>query len=95
VPPQQRVRCDDRSDLFQHLPTEHLGLDRQPAPLIVVEQNSLLSQFLPEDGILRLQVLNRLLLLAVDQSGQDQQQQLPRTQDKAHTSPGAASSCET
>ena len=60
VPAEKRVGRDDRCDLFQHFPAEHLGFDRQPAPLVVVQKNSVLAQFLLQHCILRPQILDGL-----------------------------------
>ena len=46
-------------------------------PLVVAEQDSFFPQFLSEDPILRYEILDGVLLPAVDRAGKDQEQQLP------------------
>lgn len=39
VPAQDRVRCERRADFCQELASQDFAFDRQPAPLVVIEQN--------------------------------------------------------
>src|SRR5262249_27770035 len=62
-----------------------------PAALVVVEQDAFLAQLLLEHLVFGTEVLDDLLLLAMDPAGQDDQQELPGVQDEVHQS-GAADS---
>jgi hypothetical protein len=52
MPPWNRIRSDDGGQLIEHFPPEDLTFDSQPPALVVVEQDSLLSELLFEDSIL-------------------------------------------
>ena len=56
---------------------EDLAFDGKPASQAVVEENSFLSKLLPEYLILSEEVLEGILLPAIDPAGQDYEQQLP------------------
>jgi len=53
---------------------EDLAFDGEPASLAVVEENSFLSKLLPEYLILSEEVLEGVLLPAIDSAGEDQEQ---------------------
>jgi hypothetical protein len=74
MPTQNRIRSHDAGQFVEHLPAEDLAFDSQPPALVVVEQDSVLSELLSENSILRQEVLNGVLLSAVDPAGQDQEQ---------------------
>jgi hypothetical protein len=57
--------------LFEHLPPEDLAFDGQSPALVVVEQDSVLSELLSEDPILGQEVLDDVLLSAIDPAGRD------------------------
>jgi hypothetical protein len=89
MPPENRIRSHDRGQLLEHLPPEDLAFDGQAPPLVVVEQDSVLSERLSEDPILRQEVLDGVLLSAIDPAGEDQEQQLPWLKLRLHVPPDA------
>ena len=56
----------------------------QCATLFIAQQDSFLAKFLAKYLILRAQVVDDLLLLAVDPAGKNDQRQLPRLQNEFH-----------
>ena len=56
---------------------EDLAFDSQRPALVVVEQDSFLSKLIPEYLILSDEVLEGVLLPAIDPAGEDEQQQVP------------------
>jgi hypothetical protein len=56
MPAENRVGCEDCTDLLQHLATQKLAFDRQSPALIIVEQNAFLTELFPEHLILSSQV---------------------------------------
>jgi hypothetical protein len=75
VPSQNRVGRHDRCHLLQHPATESLAPRRQPPALGVSQPNSPASQLLLENAILLHQIVDHLLLAAVDPSSQGDEQQ--------------------
>ena len=84
MPAQNGVRRNQRADFAQQCAPQNFPFDGQPAPLIVIQQNPFLALQFLEYLILGAKILDDLLLLLVDPSSQDRQQQLPRLNDKAH-----------
>jgi len=70
VPAKDRVWCNQRADLFKHLPTQNLAFDGQPMPLVVVQQYAFPAELLLEHLILSPEVLDHNLLLPIDPAGQ-------------------------
>ena len=77
MPPQDRIRSYDSSNLLQHLPAEDLAFDRQTSSLVIIEEDASLSELLFEDLVFRAQVLDSTLLPVIDPAGQNQNQQIP------------------
>jgi hypothetical protein len=71
MPAEDRIRSDDSCQLLEHLAPEGLAFDSQPPPLVVVKQDSVLSELLSEDPILRYEVLDSVLLSAIDPARED------------------------
>jgi hypothetical protein len=90
MPPENRIRSHDGGQLLEHLPPEDLAFDGQAPPLVVVEQDSVLSELLSEDPILRQEVFDGVLLSTIDPAGEDQEQQLPWLKLRLHVPPDAA-----
>jgi len=67
VPTQDRVRREQRPDFPQPFAAENLGLHGQPTPLVIRQQDPFASMGFPEHAIFRGQVVDDLLLLAMDQ----------------------------
>ena len=84
VPPQDRVRCEQRADLSQQFPAEHLFLHGQAAALIVIEQDTLLAHFLSEHLVFGPKICYDLMLLTIDPAGKNHEEELPRLQHEAH-----------
>jgi hypothetical protein len=59
--------------MLQQLAAQNSYLHRQPSALIVVEQDTILAEFLLEHLVLGPQVLDDRFLLTVDPAGQDQE----------------------
>jgi hypothetical protein len=70
VPAQDGVGCDDRAQILEHLPAEGLAADRQPATLVVVEEDPLAAELLSEDAVLLAEILDGLLLLLAEPVGE-------------------------
>ena len=89
MPPENRIRSHDGGQLLEYLPPEDLAFDSQAPALVVVEQDSFLSELLSEDSILRQEVLDGVLLSAVDPACKDQEQQMPWLKLGLHVPPDA------
>jgi hypothetical protein len=90
MPPENRIRSHHGGQLLdQHLPPEDLAFYSQAPPLVVVEQDLFLSKLLSEDPILRQEILDDILLSAIDPAGQDQEKQLPWLKLALHVPPDA------
>ncbi len=57
---------------------------RNRPALVVVEQDPFLSELLTEDPVLRQEVLDSVLLSAIDPPGEDQEQQMPWLKTRLH-----------
>jgi hypothetical protein len=75
--------------LLELFPPEDLTFDSQPPALVVVEQDSLLSELFFEDSILGQEVLDSVLLRVIDPAGKDQKQQMPWLKLGLHVPPDA------
>ncbi len=63
----------------------------QPPPLVVAEQHSFLVKFLAQNGVLRPQILDCVLLLSIDPTGQRRSKKLPRMKNHVGNPKAAAS----
>ena len=75
MPIQERARGDDGGDLLEPMPTDFLGLSGQSSALVVVEPG-LFAQSLLEDFDLLLEILDDVLLVAVEPAGQTDEDEL-------------------
>jgi hypothetical protein len=66
MPAQDRIGCHDGGNLRQHSTSQQLTFDGQATVLIVVEKYSLLTQLLFEYLIFCDQILDCMLLMAID-----------------------------
>ena len=66
VPAQKRSGCGNGRNLGQRLVAQSLGLDGEPAPVVVREPETLAPKPGSEHTVLLLQVVDHILLLAVD-----------------------------
>ena len=67
--------CDDSRNLLQPAQTDGFGFGSQPTALVIVEPGPFAQLFL-EDSDLLLEVLNNVLLVAVDPTGETKQKKL-------------------
>ena len=65
------------------------GLIDSPHALVIGKQNPLFGVVLPQYLILGAEIVDDELLLAVDPASQDQEVELPRSQNEVHESPDA------
>jgi hypothetical protein len=72
---QDRVRRHDGRNLSQNLATESLALHRQAAALAVSQPGTPPPQLLPKDAVLLNQIVDHVLLVAIDPSSEGQKQQ--------------------
>ena len=77
MPTKNCVRRKKRTDFIQYFSARDFAFDCQTSTLIVVEQDSLLSEFFLEHGILGTKVFNDFLLLAIDPTGKENRHQMP------------------
>ena len=59
--------------MSEHLSAEDLAFDGEPASLAVIEEYSFLSQLLREYLVLSEEVLDGVLLTAIDPAGEDEE----------------------
>ena len=78
APPENRVRCHNAADLEKRLPSELAASRSEASALAVGESDPLLTDLFSEYLVLSLQVIDHLLLLAVDPSGGHDHEQVPR-----------------
>jgi len=88
MPTKDGVRGDHGIDFLQRLATQYLSFDGQAAAL-VIGKDAFLTELLFQHLVLGAQALQDFLLMPVDPAGQDQEQQLPRLQDRLPISPDA------
>ncbi len=89
MPAEDGIRSDNGGKLVEHLAAEDLAFDGEPTSLAIVEEYSFLSELLPEYVILSEEVLDGVLLPAVDPASEDQEQQLPWLKLRFHIPPDA------
>ena len=89
MPAQDGFGSHDGGKLVEHLAAEDLAFDGEPASLVVVEEYSFPSQLLPEYLILSEEVLDGVLLPAIDPAGEDEEQQVPWLKLRFHAPPDA------
>jgi len=65
----------------------HFPFDGKAAPLVIGKQDASLAEFFFQPLVLGAQVFEDFLLMPVDPAGEDQEQQLPRLQNRLHISP--------
>ncbi len=83
VPGKYRVRGDDRRHLSQDFSTERLSFHREPSALLVGQAETLTAKLTLEDAVLLDEVIDDILLVAVDPAGDGDQKELPRVK-RAH-----------
>ena len=73
-----------RSNFQTKTVVEDLTLNGQTSTLVVIEQDSTLAEVFSQHLILSQQILDRVLLVSVDPTGQDEQQELPGLEHEVH-----------
>ena len=89
MPAQDCFGSHDGGKLVEHLTAEDLAFDGKPASLVVVEEYSFLSKLLPEYLILSEEVVDGVLLPAIDPAGEDEELQVPWLKLRFHVPPDA------
>jgi hypothetical protein len=89
MPAQDGFGSHHGGKLIERLTAEDLALDGEPTALAVVEEYSFLSELLPEYPILSEEVLDGVLLPAIDPAGEDEDQQVPWLKLRFHVPPDA------
>ena len=84
MPAEDGVGSKQRANLLKSFPTEKLALHRQSPSLVIVEQDPFLANPLLEYPVLRDQVMDHFLLLALDPANEDYEVELPRLQNEVH-----------
>jgi hypothetical protein len=87
MPTKDGVRGDDSGDLLQGLATQYFSFDGKAAPLVIGKQDAFLTELFFQYLVFDPEVLEDFLLMPVDPAGEDQEQQLPRLQNRLHISP--------
>ena len=82
VPSQNRFRSNDTRQLTQASKSPYVSFDRQPPTLVIVQENPLLPDNLPQDKVLSSQVFDRFLLISVNPARNPDQQELPGLQNE-------------
>ncbi|MBM3789120.1 MAG: hypothetical protein FJW35_02095 [Acidobacteria bacterium] len=77
MPAKNALGSHDGGKPIEHLAAEGLAFDGKPASPAVVEENSFLSELLPQYPVLSEEVLEGVLLPAIDPAGEDEEQQVP------------------
>jgi hypothetical protein len=73
MPAEDRIWSHDGRQLLQHPAPENLAFDGQSPALVVAKEDSLFPELLSEDPILRYEVLDSVLLFAIDPTREDQE----------------------
>ena len=89
MPAKEGLRSHNGGKLVEHLAAEDLAFDGKPSALVIIKEYSFPSELLPEDAILSQEILDGVLLPAIDPAGQDQEQQLPWLELRFHVPPDA------
>ncbi|MBM3791954.1 MAG: hypothetical protein FJW35_16605, partial [Acidobacteria bacterium] len=77
MPAKNALGSPDGGKLMEHLAAEDSAFDGEPASLAVVEENSFLSELLPECVIRSEEVLEGVLLPPIDPAGEDEEPPAP------------------
>ena len=84
MPTQNRIGRHDAREFLEEFVPQRLPFDRQPPPLVIIQQNALLASFFAKNLVLGSEILDDLLLLPIDPIRQNDEQQLPRLQNEIH-----------
>ena len=61
-----------------------LSWSESRGPLQITEQDAFLTELFPEDTILGLQILDYMLVLAIQSAGKEEDEQMPGLHQKIH-----------
>jgi hypothetical protein len=75
VPPKQRVRCDNRCEVTQCLPSQPVCPYREAPTIVIAEPEAPLTDLPPQDAILFDQIGERFPLSVIEPTGNGQEQQ--------------------
>ena len=84
MPAQQRLRCHDRCQLGQNLPSQSFRPGGQSASLVVGEPPAPLAELLTQHPVLLAQVFDHLKLALIHPSGNSDQDKLKWIQNGRH-----------
>ena len=84
MPPQDGIRREDGRDFPQSFATDGMSLHGKQATLVIVEQQSLLSELFQQGLDLGVLELNDLLLPLVHKAAEGRQQDVPWLEDGRH-----------
>ena len=84
MPAQESVGSDDRGQLVEGFAAQRLALEGQASALVIIQENATLAELFSQHLILSQQILDRVLLMSVDPTGQDEKQELPGHQHEVH-----------
>ena len=76
VPAQDRVGRDETGHVHEALPAERLAFDCQATPLVIGKAETPVAELFAEDAVLGLEVVDHVLLVAVDPAGDEQDEEL-------------------
>jgi hypothetical protein len=77
VPGEDRVRGDDRRDHLEHAATKSLALHGETTAFVVGEAKSLSLELALQDSVLLDQVVDDVLLMAIEPAGEGYDEELP------------------
>ena len=77
------------------MPTEHLSLHSEAAPLVVGEPEPAATALRAEDAVLLEQVVDDRLLLAVDPAREQKEEEGERGRQRVHGTPASTGSADT
>jgi hypothetical protein len=92
VPSQQRVRRDQGFKLVQHLAPECLRFSGESAAFGIGETKAPTTRGLLEHSVLLLEIVDHVQLMAVDPTGEHQEEQMKRRKQWRHYSPSVSAS---
>ena len=84
MPAQESVGSDDRGQLVEGFAAQRLALEGQASALVIIQENATLAELFSQHLILSQQILDRVLLMSVDPTGQDEKQELPGREHEVH-----------
>ena len=78
VPGHDGVRRDHGRDFLQHAATQRLSLDGEPTSFVIGETKTFAAELAFQDAVLLDEVVDDVLLMPVDPSGDGNEEELPR-----------------